>query len=88
MSPLSWLAACTTVVYASRLSVAAVDQRGWRPATKETDLLSPLNFNPGVNAVMLGRQCVRTYGYRRPPAKLSRVPRTRDDLHLFYYYWR
>jgi L-aminopeptidase/D-esterase-like protein len=44
----------TTVVYAPKMAVTAVDQRGGAPATKETDLLSPLNSNPGVNAVMLG----------------------------------
>jgi L-aminopeptidase/D-esterase-like protein len=44
----------TTVVYLPRMSVASVDQRGGAPATKETDLLSPLNSNPGVNAIQLG----------------------------------
>lgn len=44
----------TTVVYAPQMSVASVDQRGGAPATKETDLLSPLNSNPGVNAIQLG----------------------------------
>lgn len=44
----------TTVVYTPRMSVTGVDQRGGAPATKETDLLDPLNSNPGVNAVMLG----------------------------------
>jgi L-aminopeptidase/D-esterase-like protein len=44
----------TTVVYAPKMAVTAVDQRGGAPATKETDLLNPLNSNPGVNAVMLG----------------------------------
>nr|WP_258544666.1 P1 family peptidase [Micromonospora provocatoris] len=37
-----------------QMSVASVDQRGGAPATKETDLLSPLNSNPGVNAIQLG----------------------------------
>jgi L-aminopeptidase/D-esterase-like protein len=44
----------TTVVYAPKMAVTAVDQRGGAPATKETDLLNPLNSNPGANAVMLG----------------------------------
>ncbi|NUR93060.1 MAG: P1 family peptidase [Nonomuraea sp.] len=44
----------TTVVYTPKMSVTGVDQRGGAPATKETDLLDPLNSNPGVNAVMLG----------------------------------
>ncbi|WP_347352824.1 P1 family peptidase [Intrasporangium sp.] len=44
----------TTVVYTPRMSVASVDQRGGAPATKETDLLSPVNSNPGVNAIQLG----------------------------------
>lgn len=44
----------TSVVYFPRMSVASADQRGGAPATKETDLLSPLNSNPGVNAIQLG----------------------------------
>lgn len=44
----------TTVVHFPTMSVAGVDQRGGAPATKETDLLSPLNSNPGVNAIQLG----------------------------------
>ncbi|MEV4103465.1 P1 family peptidase [Nonomuraea sp. NPDC049649] len=44
----------TTVIYTPQMSVTGVDQRGGAPATKETDLLDPLNSNPGVNAVMLG----------------------------------
>ncbi|MFG1720803.1 P1 family peptidase [Micromonospora chalcea] len=44
----------TSVVYMPQMSVASVDQRGGAPATKETDLLSPLNSNPGVNAIQLG----------------------------------
>ncbi|MFD2352875.1 P1 family peptidase [Nonomuraea ferruginea] len=44
----------TTVIYTPTMSVVGVDQRGGAPATKETDLLDPLNSNPGVNAVMLG----------------------------------
>lgn len=44
----------TTVVYFPTMSVAGVDQRGGAPATKETDLLNPLNSSPGVNAIQLG----------------------------------
>jgi L-aminopeptidase/D-esterase-like protein len=44
----------TSVVYTPTMSVASVDQRGGAPATKETDLLSPLNSNPGINAIQLG----------------------------------
>ncbi|MET8005695.1 P1 family peptidase [Nonomuraea glycinis] len=44
----------TTVIYTPTMSVTGVDQSGGAPATKETDLLDPLNSNPGVNAVMLG----------------------------------
>lgn len=44
----------TTVVYMPELSVAGAAQRGGAPATKETDLLSALNSNPGVNAIQLG----------------------------------
>jgi L-aminopeptidase/D-esterase-like protein len=44
----------TTLVYTPRMAVTGVDQRGGAPATKETDLLSPLNSNPGVNAIQLG----------------------------------
>jgi L-aminopeptidase/D-esterase-like protein len=43
-----------TVVYLPTMSVAGVDQRGGAPATHESDLLSPLNSNPGVNAIQLG----------------------------------
>ncbi|HXW80704.1 MAG TPA: P1 family peptidase [Acidimicrobiales bacterium] len=43
-----------TVVYLPEMSVTGVDQRGGAPATHETDLLSPLNSNPGVNAIQLG----------------------------------
>lgn len=43
----------TTVVYAPDMAVAGVSQTGGAPATKEMDLLSPLNSNPGVNAVAL-----------------------------------
>ncbi|MDN5765704.1 MAG: P1 family peptidase [Humibacillus sp.] len=43
----------TSIVYFPSMSVASVDQRGGAPATKETDLLSPLNSNPGVNAIQL-----------------------------------
>lgn len=44
----------TTVIYTPEMAVASVDQRGGAPATKETDLLSPLNSNPGINAIQLG----------------------------------
>ncbi|WP_433518289.1 P1 family peptidase [Nonomuraea sp. CA-143628] len=44
----------TTVIYAPKMAVTGVDQRGGAPATKQTDVLDPLNSNPGVNAVMLG----------------------------------
>jgi L-aminopeptidase/D-esterase-like protein len=44
----------TTVVHTPTMSVVSVDQRGGAPATKETDLFSPLNSNPGVNAIQLG----------------------------------
>ena len=44
----------TTIVHFPTMAVASVDQRGGAPATKETDLLSPLNSNPGVNAIQLG----------------------------------
>lgn len=47
-----WLTG-TTVVHATNGAVAGVSQRGGAPATKELDLLSPLNSNPGVNAVAL-----------------------------------
>lgn len=43
----------TTVVYTPAWAVAGVSQRGGAPATKELDLLSPLNSNKGVNAVAL-----------------------------------
>ncbi len=43
----------TTVVHAARGAVGGVDQRGGAPGTRETDLLSPLNANSAVNAVML-----------------------------------
>lgn len=44
----------TTVVYMPEMAVAGAAQRGGAPATKETDLLSALNSNPGVNAIQLG----------------------------------
>lgn len=47
-----WLTG-TTVVYAPETALAGVSQRGGAPATKELDLLSPLNSNSGVNAVAL-----------------------------------
>src|SRR5690625_2515174 len=43
----------TTVVYTPDVAVTGVDQGGGAPGTKETDLLSPLNSNPGTNAVVL-----------------------------------
>lgn len=47
-----WLTGAT-VVYAPDTALAGVSQRGGAPATKELDLLSPLNSNSGVNAVAL-----------------------------------
>ncbi|MFF0343233.1 P1 family peptidase [Kribbella sp. NPDC004875] len=43
----------TTVVHVPATAVAAVDVRGGAPGTRETDLLSPVNSNGGVNAVVL-----------------------------------
>jgi putative pantetheine hydrolase len=43
----------TTVVHVPESAVAAVDVRGGAPGTRETDLLSPVNANPGANAVVL-----------------------------------
>ncbi|MFB6723056.1 P1 family peptidase [Kribbella sp. NPDC056345] len=43
----------TTVVYVPATAVAGVDVRGGAPGTRETDLLDPVNSNPGVNAVVL-----------------------------------
>lgn len=43
----------TTVVYVPATAVAGVDARGGAPGTRETDLLSPVNSNPGVNAIVL-----------------------------------
>src|SRR5262245_106176 len=43
----------TTVVYVPTTAVAGVDVRGGAPGTRETDLLSPVNSNGGVNAVVL-----------------------------------
>jgi L-aminopeptidase/D-esterase-like protein len=43
----------TTVLHLPGTAVAGVDVRGGAPGTRETDLLSPLNANPGVNAVVL-----------------------------------
>lgn len=40
----------TTVVYTPEMSVGSVDQRGGAPATQQTDILTPVNANPGVNA--------------------------------------
>lgn len=43
----------TTVVYLPDTAVASVDVRGGAPGTRETDLLNPLNSNPGINAIVL-----------------------------------
>ncbi|HWD77459.1 MAG TPA: P1 family peptidase, partial [Kribbella sp.] len=43
----------TTVVHVPGTAVAAVDVRGGAPGTRETDLLSPVNSNGGVNAIVL-----------------------------------
>ncbi|WP_432950895.1 P1 family peptidase [Kribbella sp. CA-253562] len=43
----------TTVVYFPGTAVTGVDVRGGAPGTRETDLLDPVNSNPGVNAVVL-----------------------------------
>src|SRR3954467_9273099 len=43
----------TTVVYLPTTAVAGVDVRGGAPGTRETDLLSPVNSNGGVNAIVL-----------------------------------
>jgi len=43
----------TTVVHVPGTAVAAVDVRGGAPGTRETDLLDPVNSNPGANAVVL-----------------------------------
>jgi len=43
----------TTVVHVPGTAVAGVDVRGGAPGTRETDLLEPVNSNPGVNAVVL-----------------------------------
>ncbi|GAA0586594.1 P1 family peptidase [Kribbella sandramycini] len=43
----------TTVVHVPAGAVAGVDVRGGAPGTRETDLLDPVNSNPGVNAVVL-----------------------------------
>ncbi|MFC0625493.1 P1 family peptidase [Kribbella deserti] len=43
----------TTVVYLPGTAVAGVDVRGGAPGTRETDLLNPVNSNPGVNAIVL-----------------------------------
>ncbi|MEU8222429.1 P1 family peptidase [Kribbella sp. NPDC048915] len=43
----------TTVVYTPGTAVAGVDVRGGAPGTRETDLLSPVNSNAGVNAIVL-----------------------------------
>jgi L-aminopeptidase/D-esterase-like protein len=43
----------TSVVYLPGMAIASVDVRGGAPGTRETDLLSPLNSNPGINAIVL-----------------------------------
>jgi putative pantetheine hydrolase len=43
----------TTVVHLPGTAVAGVDVRGGAPGTRETDLLDPVNSNPGVNAIVL-----------------------------------
>jgi putative pantetheine hydrolase len=43
----------TTVVYLPSTAVAGVDVRGGAPGTRETDLLDPVNSNPGANAIVL-----------------------------------
>ncbi|WP_328994390.1 P1 family peptidase [Kribbella sp. NBC_01245] len=43
----------TTVIYLPGTAVAGVDVRGGAPGTRETDLLDPVNSNPGVNAIVL-----------------------------------
>jgi len=43
----------TTVIHVPASAVAGVDARGGAPGTRETDLLDPVNSNPGVNAVVL-----------------------------------
>jgi putative pantetheine hydrolase len=43
----------TTVLHVPTTAVAGVDVRGGAPGTRETDLLSPVNSNGGVNAIVL-----------------------------------
>src|SRR5215207_2145686 len=43
----------TTVVHVPAGAVAGVDVRGGAPGTRETDLLDPVNSNPGANAIVL-----------------------------------
>jgi L-aminopeptidase/D-esterase-like protein len=43
----------TTVVHLPGTAVAGVDVRGGAPGTRETDLLKPMNSNPGINAIVL-----------------------------------
>jgi L-aminopeptidase/D-esterase-like protein len=43
----------TTVLYLPGTAVFGVDARGGAPGTRETDLLDPVNSNPGVNAIVL-----------------------------------
>ncbi|TDU84371.1 putative pantetheine hydrolase [Kribbella voronezhensis] len=43
----------TTVLHFPGTAIAGVDVRGGAPGTRETDLLDPVNSNPGVNAIVL-----------------------------------
>jgi L-aminopeptidase/D-esterase-like protein len=43
----------TTVVYLPAMGIAGVEVRGGAPGTMETDPLSPVNSNRGVNAIVL-----------------------------------
>ncbi|HEU4948938.1 MAG TPA: P1 family peptidase [Kribbella sp.] len=43
----------TTVLHLPGTAVAGADARGGAPGTRETDLLDPVNSNPGVNAIVL-----------------------------------
>jgi len=42
-----------TVIHVPGTAVTGVDVRGGAPGTRETDLLDPVNANPGVNAIVL-----------------------------------
>lgn len=43
----------TTVVHLPRMSITGVDVAGGAPGTRETALLSPVESNPGANAIVL-----------------------------------